>query len=118
MVVRSTSSWQLDGLAARDAGTGAVRVLLGRHWGCNRTVNVWCPTDFGGAPASLRTTIAWSGGPGPVRLSVSRLPAGTGALPVPVPVETRLVQPTGGQIAVHLPQVADGDAIAITVERL
>jgi hypothetical protein len=118
MAVRSTSSWQLDGLAARDAGTGAVRVLLGRHWGCNRQVNPWCQTDLGGAPASLRTTIAWSGGAGPVRLSVSRLPAGSGPLPVPVLVENRLVVPVGGQIQVHVPQVADGDAIAITLERV
>jgi hypothetical protein len=81
MNVASTSSWQVDGLATRNDPSRTVRVLLGRHWSCNRPVNVWCTHDAKIKPASVTVSIAWPYGTAPISIAAWRLPAGTSAVP-------------------------------------
>jgi hypothetical protein len=113
MAVASSSSWQFDGLAARDDAGQSVRVLLGRHWWCNQAVNAWCPFEAGIAPASLGVTIEWPYGTAPVQVTVERVPAGINGVPAPTAVSSDVVTPEGGTLAVTIPSVSDGDAISI-----
>ncbi len=113
MNVVSTSSWQFDGLATRDDATATVRVLLGRHWSCNRTVNPLCPDRYDVPPASASITVAWPYGTAPVSVSMSRLPAGTGGLPSPVAVGSSTLPPVNGILTIFVPAVNDGDALSV-----
>jgi hypothetical protein len=113
MRVASSSSWQLDGLAVQDDAARSVRVLLGRHWSCNKAVNTWCQGDATTLPASLAVTVDWPFGTAPVNLMITRLPAGTGAVPEPEAVGSTVAQPTAGTLTVAVPFVADGDAISV-----
>jgi hypothetical protein len=113
MAVGSSSSWQLNGLAGRDDASRSVRVLLGRHWWCNRTVNEWCPFDAGIGPSSVNVTIDWPYGTAPVQVTVEQVPAGMAGVPAPTPVASELMTPENGALTVMIPSVADGDAISI-----
>jgi hypothetical protein len=113
MSVNSSSSWQFDGLATRDDPTGTVRVLLGRHASCNKSVNAWCGFDPGIAPASVAVTIDWPYGAAPVKITTSRMPAGAGPLPAPTPLGSTIMQPVAGTLTVFVPAVSDGDALSI-----
>ena len=113
MNVASTSSWQVDGLATRNDPSRTVRVLLGRHWSCNRPVNVWCTHDAKIKPASVTVSIAWPYGSAPVSLAAWRLPAGTSAVTAMPLLRSSVVRPRGGTLTLTLPAVNDGDAISI-----
>jgi hypothetical protein len=115
--VASNSTWQLDGLATRNDAARTVRVLLGRHYSCNRPVNAWCGYDAHIAGASLQVTIDWPYGTAPVKLTAQRLPAGTGAVAVPTTLRVVVVRPSRGRLVLTLPSVADGDAISVVAQR-
>jgi hypothetical protein len=114
MSVASTASSELDGLATQDDAAHAVRVLLGRHVGCNKDVNRWCSSDSGVGPASVAVTINWPYGTAPVSASTTRLPAGTTALLTPQETVGPIVlQPVAGSLTVFVPDLGDGDALWI-----
>jgi hypothetical protein len=114
MSVASTASSELDGLATQDDAAHAVRVLLGRHVGCNGAVNRWCSSGSGVGSASLAVTINWPYGTAPVTVSNTRLPAGTTALLTPQETVGPIVlQPVAGSLTVFVPNLGDGDALWI-----
>ncbi|MBV8951475.1 MAG: hypothetical protein JOZ99_11410, partial [Actinobacteria bacterium] len=113
MSVASTSTWQFDGLATHDDPSATVRVLLGRHWSCNRGVNALCKDPYDVAAASAAITIVWPYGTAPVNIVTSRLPAGTTGLAAPLPISSIVAQPVNGRLTVSVPSVNDGDAISI-----
>jgi hypothetical protein len=113
MTLRSSASWQVSGLATRDDAAREVRLLLGRHWSCNRPVNPWCAHDAGVDPASITITVDWPYGSDPVQLSARLLPAGTGAVTDMPVLESTVVQPRNGTVTMTLPAVADGAGLSI-----
>jgi hypothetical protein len=114
MSVASTASSELDGLATQDDAAHAVRVLLGRHVGCNGAVNRRCSSGSGVGSASLAVTINWPYGTAPVTVSTTRLPAGTTALLTPQETVGPIVlQPVAGSLTVFVPNLGDGDALWI-----
>jgi hypothetical protein len=113
MTLRSTASWQVDGLATRDDASREVRVLLGRHWSCNRYANPWCDSDTRISPASITITIDWPYGSAPVRLSARLLAAGTGAVSAMPVVKSVVVRPRNGTFTMSLPAIEDGAGISI-----
>jgi hypothetical protein len=117
MNVTSTASWQVSGLATRSDGTSTVRVLLGRHWSCNKAVNGWCASNENVPGASLDVKVDWPYGTAPVRVVTTRLPAGTGALAAPLVVGSTVVAPRAGVVTITVPVVNDGDAISIVATR-
>jgi hypothetical protein len=117
MRVASTTSWQLDGLATRDDPSRSVRVLLGRHWSCNKAANAWCSYSPVIKPASVSVTIDWPYGTAPVSLTAWRLPAGTGALGAMPVARSVVVRPKAGRVTITVPSVADGDGLSIVAHR-
>jgi hypothetical protein len=113
MTLRSTASWQVDGLATRDDASREVRVLLGRHWSCNRDANPWCDSDTRISPASVTITIDWPYGSAPVRLSARLLAAGTGAVSAMPVLKSVVVRPRNGTFTMTLPAIEDGAGISI-----
>lgn len=113
MAVKSSVPWQFDGLANRDDAGQTVRALLGRHWFCNPSVNAWCAHDLGIGNATANVTLEWPYGTAPVTVTVTRLPAGLGALANPAPVSADTITPVNGAVTVAIPAVADGDALSV-----
>ncbi|MBV9951291.1 MAG: hypothetical protein JO291_05040 [Acidimicrobiia bacterium] len=116
MQVGSTSTWQIDGLAVRQDRERTVRVLLGRHWSCNRQANAWCASSPQVQAASLQVTIAWPYGSAPVALEAWRIPAGTSALAAMPVISSKVVRPRSGTLTMTIPRVNDGDGVSIVAK--
>jgi hypothetical protein len=116
MQVSSTSPWQVDGIASREDGLRTVRVLLGRHWSCDRDENPWCTDTVDVGPASVSVSIAWPYGTAPVSVTAYRLAAGVGPVDEMPVIRTAVVRPSSGRVTMTIPAVGDGDGVSIVAK--
>jgi hypothetical protein len=61
----------------------------------------------------MTVTIDWPYGTAPVKVTTSRLPAGTAALVAPPVLSSVVARPSAGTLTVTVPSVADGDALSV-----
>jgi hypothetical protein len=98
---------------------GTVRVLLGRHKSCTRSVNSECtePSSATPPPKPAKLTVSLPGTPTSVRVSIRRIPNVRG--PMRAPIDVQSSPATGdvvdGALTVNLDAVADGEAYVVTV---
>jgi hypothetical protein len=117
-VVASSSSHPSFGVyATRDPTTATVTALIGRHETCGGGMNLDCGESA--APAvdvPIAVTFPFTA-PSGVHVLVQRIPIGYMAAPLSAPatVVDQIVTPADGVVSLVIPQVADGDAIVVTL---
>ncbi|HEY2812672.1 MAG TPA: hypothetical protein VGJ03_04325, partial [Acidimicrobiales bacterium] len=117
-IVASSSSHPSFGVyATRDPATATVTALIGRHETCGGGMNLDCGESA--APTvdvPVAVTFPFSA-PRGVHVLVQRIPIGHMAAPLsgPTTVADQIVTPSGADLSLVIPQVADGDAIVVTL---
>lgn len=98
------------------SASGAITILLGRHTGCDGEVDAQCPSDVayaGAQEVSLVLTVA-AGSPS-YAATVERVRSVAGASRGPERIDTSTVRPDGDRLRVGAWEVADGDALVVTL---
>jgi hypothetical protein len=104
-------------VAATVDDAGIVRALLGRHTGCDPSVDVHCPPDFSYAPAEDVSLVLEGVADGTYAVSVERIGSTAGPSRGPVQIATEAVTASGGRVVAGPWPIEDGDAVLLTIAR-
>ena len=95
---------------------GVIRVLLGRHTGCDGEVDQQCPAGVTYADdESVSLVMALAKDGQEYTATVERIRSLSGASDGPEPVDRAVVRVAGGRLQVGAWTVADGEAIVVTL---
>lgn len=107
---------RLSVYATRDDGKRKMRVLLGRHEHCTRMTNPGCVDVQSADPIDIDIEIHFPYDATSAQLTIDRIPNQRESLIRPSRLAAGPIELNHGWFTVHLRKVADGDALAFTVE--
>jgi hypothetical protein len=97
---------------------GTIRVLLGRHTGCQAGVDEACPTSMSyAAPKQVHGILTVGTGAQTYSATVGKIPSVKAALQAPQALSTGTLAVSGGKLDLGTWSVGDGEAIVITLVR-
>ncbi len=95
---------------------GVIRVLIGRHTGCQTDLDEHCPGLAYAAARAVRTVLLTAAADGTsYTATVERIPSVAGALAAPTLLATRTLGVAGGRLDVGSYTMGDGSALSITL---
>jgi hypothetical protein len=96
--------------------TGTISALVGRHVGCVPVANPLCPMgSYKPAATDVAMSVAVPSSTAALRVVIERVPFSSGGVAGPTMVSDTVKAASAGAVSFTLPQVADGDALILTL---
>lgn len=112
----TTSSTGTVSVLATASASGAMSALVGRHAGCVPVANSLCPMgSYAPPPTDVPVSVTVPSSTAALRVKVERVPFSAYAMASPKLVSDAVVGANAGAVAFTLPDVADGDALILTM---